>query len=235
MKSTSQKWMATFILTGFATLLVLTATKSANAQSVLEKHLKTETSVKRLGQSSPVVPAAASVPLPNRHEDLDATLWVTFAAEYKAIARQTYVAATSQLNSAIANKDWSAIPSDSSTSDASVLEGKPARPVCVIMDVDETVLDNSGYQRELILNDSSFTGESWSQFVNKQISPPVPGAKEFVDTCRRLNVAVFFVTNRDVSLEESTRENLILRSSTTKSSSPEASRLRSLPMRGACL
>ena len=88
-------------------------------------------------------------------------------------------------------------------------KGQPARPVCVIMDVDETVLDNSAYQQELILSNSSFTGESWSRFVNAQVSPAVPGAKSFVDTCRRLGVTVFFVTNRDFSLETATRANLI--------------------------
>ena len=145
----------------------------------------------------------------NGHEDLDATLWVRFAAEYKAITRQTFVAATSQLVLAISSNDWSAIPNSNSTTGPSILEGKPVRPVCVIMDVDETVLDNSAYQQELILNNSSFTGESWARFVNAKVSPAVPGAKSFVDTCRRLGVTVFFVTNRDFSLEPATRENLI--------------------------
>ncbi len=206
MKTISLKSMATTLLIGVVTLLAVIATQEASAQSVLLKYLRTKSSLKQADESKP---RTLNLSVANSHEDLDATLWVRFAAEYKAITRQTYVAATRQLNSAVANKNWTAIPSNDSAAGSSILEGKPARPVCVIMDVDETVLDNSGYQRELILADSSFSVESWSRFVNQKVSPAVPGAKSFIDTCRRLNVAVFFVTNRDVSLEPATRENLI--------------------------
>ncbi len=201
MKTILRKWLhASFLMS--TVLLALAASQKAGAQSILQEHLKT-------GKSSP--PASRTSPslLPNGHEDLDATLWVRFAAEYKAITRQTFIAATRQLNSAISDSNWSAIVFGSSTTGPSILEGRAARPVCVIMDVDETVLDNSAYQQELILNNSSFTGESWSRFVNAKVSPAVPGAKSFVDACRRMGVTVFFVTNRDFSLEPATRENLI--------------------------
>ena len=246
MKITSQKWLSP-LLTAFAALLALFTPHQANAQSLLEEHLKS-TALSQPASPAPESPASASPapkspapespapksktpaspapaspasesPAPksktpidppvNGHEDLDATLWVRCAAEYKAITRQTYAAATRQLILAMASNDWTAIPNGNSATDRSVLQGKPARPVCVIMDVDETVLDNSAYQQELILNNSSFTGESWSRFVNGKVSPAVPGAKSFVDTCRRLGVVVFFVTNRDFSLEAATRENLI--------------------------
>jgi len=251
MKITSQKWLSPLLI-AFAALLALFTPHQANAQSLLEEHLKTnalsapespapespapespasaspaaesKTPESPAPKSSAPKSSAPKSPAPESpapvsetpvdssavgHEDLDATLWVKFAAEYKAITRQTFVAATSQLVSAMASSDWTAIPNDNPTTDPSILNGKPARPVCVIMDVDETVLDNSAYQQELILNNSSFTGESWSRFVNEKVSPAVPGAKSFVDTCRRLGVVVFFVTNRDFSLEAATRENLI--------------------------
>ena len=204
MKTISQKSMAVPLLMGFAALLTVLAPINVSAQSLLQEHLKTDT-------SSPPPAAAETPPAPSTsgHEDLDATLWVRFSAEYKAITRQTYVAATSQLKLAIETKDWTAIVDGDSTNSSSESDGKPARPVCVIMDVDETVLDNSGYQRELILSGSSFTGDSWSRFVKEKVSPAVPGAKSFIDICRRLGVVVFFVTNRDFSLETATRENLI--------------------------
>jgi len=209
MKTISRNWMATPLLMGVAGLLVCLAHLEVNAQSLLQEHLKTATSA----SPASIAPEASTSPpsdqSSNGHEDLDATLWVRCATEYKAITRQTFVAATAQLSKAIANSKWTAIATSGSASTPSVVQGTPARPLCVIMDVDETVLDNSAYQRDLILNDSSFSGESWSKFVNEKASPAIAGAKAFVDTCRRLGVKVFFVTNRDFSLEASTRENLI--------------------------
>jgi acid phosphatase len=198
MKTVTKKWMAKLTLTITAAVLTSCGSQDAAAQSILQKYLKTDVS------SSTATRTETGLPL-NGHEDLDATLWVRFAAEYKAITRQTFVAATRQLSAAIASPTWTAIVSDGSSPSTQ----QSRRPVCVIMDVDETVLDNSAYQQELILNNRSFSGESWSRFVNSKVSPAVPGAKSFVDTCRRMGVAVFFVTNRDFSLEPATRENLI--------------------------
>ena len=212
MKSILKKPMASPLLIGVAALFAIFVPQQAGAQSLLQEHLKSDASSEQTSKNETSPQQASDPPVdspPKGHEDLDATLWVRCAAEYKAITRQTFAAATRQLILAMASSDWTAIPNDDSATDSSVLQGKPARPVCVIMDVDETVLDNSGYQRELILNNSSFTGESWSRFVNEKVSPAVPGAKSFVDTCRRLGVVVFFVTNRDFSLEAATRENLI--------------------------
>jgi len=198
MKTDSKKRMAGLISVAVSALLVFCVVPETVAQSVLQKHLKTTPS------PSPATNIETKLQS-NGHEDLDATLWVRFAAEYKAITRQTFVAATRQLRSAILSPTWTALVTDSSAPS----NPQSRRPVCVIMDVDETVLDNSAYQQELILNNKSFSGESWSRFVNAKVSPAVPGAKAFVDTCRRMGVTIFFVTNRDFSLETATRENLI--------------------------
>jgi len=202
MRTITKQWMVTLLSVILIAPLAVSTIGEVSAQSILQEHLQDSLSSTRETNTQTSPPT-------NGHEDLDATLWVRFAAEYKAITRQTFSAATRQLDAAIADANWSAIVDGDSETSASILEGKPTRPVCVIMDVDETVLDNSAYQQELILNNSSFSGESWSQFVNAKVSPAVPGAKSFVDTCRRLGVTVFFVTNRDVSLEAATRENLI--------------------------
>ena len=143
------------------------------------------------------------------HEDLDATLWVKGASEYRAITQQTFLAAASQLAAAIRDKNWSAVVVDGVPAEREFVDRRRAFPVCVIVDVDETVLDNSNYQRELISSGQQFSPTSWEQFAKLGASPAVPGAKFFLDNCRRLGVTVFFVTNRDVSLEAVTRQNLV--------------------------
>ncbi len=199
MRTITKQWLVVLLSVAIIPPLVVCTIDEARAQSILQEHLKNAPSASQETMAHDAVSA-------NGHEDLDATLWVRFAAEYKAITRQTYNAAARQLSAAIADQNWTAIVDNGSTTTS---PSRPNRPVCVIMDVDETVLDNSGYQQELILNNSSFSGESWARFVNAKVSPAVPGAKSFVDTCRQMKVTVFFVTNRDFRLETATRENLI--------------------------
>ena len=78
------------------------------------------------------------------HEDLDALLWLRTSAEYDAMTRQTYNAAIEKLGQALVDVDWNALDSSEQSDSTTNL------PPCVIVDVDETVLDNSEFQLELI-------------------------------------------------------------------------------------
>ena len=58
----------------------------------------------------------------------------------------------------------------------------------VILDLDETVLDNSQYQVELFYKDESFNMESWSDWVLREEAELVPGSKDFIEFISSLNV-----------------------------------------------
>ncbi len=139
------------------------------------------------------------------HEDLDATAWVQTSAEYPSITLQTYRAAKSRLDAALADSTWTAFAAqqDKLTDE----DGKPLPPA-VILDVDETVLDNSGFQAELIINGGEYTPDIWHAWVEKRKARPVPGAKAFLDACRSAGVTTYLVTNREFKAEEATRKNL---------------------------
>jgi 5'-nucleotidase (lipoprotein e(P4) family) len=142
----------------------------------------------------------AGLPSPSAMAVLDATLWLQTSAEYAAMSRQTWAAAARLLPVALADTTWSA-----------ALEQGPGAgglPPAVIVDVDETILDNSPYAARLIERDEAFTEESWAVWVEEAKAHPVPGALEFVRTARELGVEVFYVTNRLANLEEATRRNL---------------------------
>jgi len=142
------------------------------------------------------------------HEDLDALLWLRTSAEYDALTRQAFVAATHKLGEAIVDPDWEAVvPSE--RANGSSKSTSNMRPPCVIVDVDETILDNSVFQVELIQSDSEYQLDAWNQFVQRRSSPAIEGAVEFVQACRASGVVVFFVTNRESTVEAATRENLI--------------------------
>lgn len=133
-------------------------------------------------------------------ETLDAALWMQTSAEYAAVAVQAWRAATEQLDAGLADTAWSAVLERAS--------GVGGLPPAVIVDVDETVLDNSAYAARLLRSNMGYTSESWSAWVEEASAPPVPGAVDFLRTARDKGVTVFFVTNRDASLEEATRRNL---------------------------
>ena len=156
--------------------------------------------------SSPETAAATPGPTDSLiHEDLDATVWVQTSSEYAAIARQTYLAATARLESAFSDASWSALSQQASQLSA---EDAPSLPPAVILDVDETILDNSGFQAELITSQREYTPDVWHAWVRKRKARAIPGAKEFLEACRSKDIATFLVTNREFEVEASTRKNL---------------------------
>ena len=158
-------------------------------------------------QSSCVVEDALVSPKPasrDAHEDLDALLWLRTSVEFDALTRQTFAAATQKLGEALVNPDWHALVEAERTGAA-----KPDRPPCVVVDVDETLLDNSVFQLERIQSDTEYQTDVWNEFVQRRASPAIEGAVDFVKACRAGGVKVFFVTNREAKVEAATRDNLI--------------------------
>ena len=94
------------------------------------------------------------------------------AVEYRANALTVYALARIRLDEALGDRNWTAAPGEQ-TGDFQNL------PPAVVLDVDETVLDNSKYQVWLMQADQSFSTKSWHQFCTAQISAAIPGAVEF--------------------------------------------------------
>jgi acid phosphatase len=138
-------------------------------------------------------------PIPT-NDNLNATLWVQTSTEYRTMTRQAYKLAEIQLKAALKDRKWTA--SLEQTEKFSKLV--PA----VILDVDETVLDNSPYQARLIKNDDSFNPTTWAQWVAEKRAKGIAGALEFCNFAKENNVKVFYVTNRTKELEADTRANL---------------------------
>ncbi len=134
-------------------------------------------------------------------ELLNSTLWTQSSVEFKGNSLAIYKLAGLMLDQALADKTWTAAPDEQ----ASGFEGKPP---AVILDVDETVLDNSAYQAWLVKTGKSFSSKTWGPFVRAEISGPVPGSLQFIEDAVGKGVKVFYVTNRKAPLEDATRNNL---------------------------
>ncbi|MGH6946487.1 MAG: 5'-nucleotidase, lipoprotein e(P4) family [Kiloniellales bacterium] len=141
--------------------------------------------------------AAEDVP---QNDNLNAVLWTQNSPEFKATAIAAYALAMLRLDQALADKSWTA---------ATEQGGDFANlPPAVIVDVDETVLDNSDYQAWMVLNNESFDSKTWNAFVKSETSREVPGALDFAKYADSKGVKVFYVSNRVADEEEATRNNL---------------------------
>lgn len=124
-------------------------------------------------------PVAAAPPLPA------GTMWVDRSAEYQAIAIQTYRQATAHVEAAAG--------------------GRRAGSWVVVLDADETVLNNVVYQIERERVGLSYTTDSWNVWVKRREATPVPGAPAFLSRVKSLGGVVAIVTNRLESECEDTR------------------------------
>ena len=85
---------------------------------------------------------------------------------------------------------------------------RTGRDWAVVLDVDETALDNSVYQLERAAYRLPFDDESWNAWVRRGQAPALPGVGDFVTSVRALGGRVAWVTNRDEVTREETRRNL---------------------------
>lgn len=108
--------------------------------------------------------------------------------EYAALARQTYRLAGDAVGRAASESGQ--------------------RPWAVVLDVDETALDNSTYQLERTAYGLPYAASSWNAWVERRQAPAVPGVRGFIDGVRRAGGRVAWITNREASLTEPTRVNL---------------------------
>ena len=144
-------------------------------------------------------PAAVTVAA---DDNLNAVLWMQASAEYRAAALQTWRAATDRLDDALADPRWDALlPAE---------RGNPAMglPPAVIVDVDETVLDNSPYQARLVRDGGEYDELSWDQWVAEKKAKAIPGVVDFAKAANAKGVTLLYISNRAVHLKEATLANL---------------------------
>ena len=149
-------------------------------------------------------PAAteATTQAPPPDDSLNATVWFQTSVERDLIYRQIYRAAGERLSAALADKRWDALPKEDRGNDPRTL------PPAIIVDVDETVLDNSPSQVRQIRERRGFDEAAWGAWVEERKAKALPGAAEFLNAAAKRGVTVFYISNRDASLAEATVDNL---------------------------
>jgi len=122
---------------------------------------------------------------------LSATVWFQSAGEFRALCYQAYALASLRL-------------------EADLRDSVRQRPRAVVVDVDETVLDNSPHQAKLLRTGTSFPSW-WREWVDMASAEAIPGAVEFLQDASAKGVEVYYVTNRSRDERTATIANLASR------------------------
>ncbi|MGJ8647028.1 MAG: 5'-nucleotidase, lipoprotein e(P4) family [Marinomonas colpomeniae] len=118
------------------------------------------------------------------------TAWTQASAEFRALSYQAFNLAKMQFDAY----------SDSYTGH---------KEIAIVVDADETVIDNSAYQAWLIDKDFGFSNTTWNKWMDAGEATAMPGAKDFLNYVAQNGGEVFYITNRKVIGLEGTRQNLI--------------------------
>ena len=141
---------------------------------------------------------AAPAPQPSLEYQAGGVLYMQKAAEYRALAYQAFNVARMQLDADFDKKNLKGLP-------------KAARkmPRAIVLDIDETMLDNSPAQALGIKTNTPYNPADWYKWSKLEKAKPVPGAVDFVNYAISKGVKVFYISNRDQKVEgEATLANM---------------------------
>ncbi|CAN5644404.1 hypothetical protein BH24ACI2_BH24ACI2_03570 [soil metagenome] len=124
-------------------------------------------------------------------------LFMQKAAEYRALTYQAFNIAKMQLDEDFNKKNFKKLP-----------RAEQKMPRAVVVDIDETVLDNSPAQAYLVKNRLPFTLPNWYAWGEMRSAKAIPGAVDFLNYASKKGVKVFYVSNRDEVQKQATIDNL---------------------------
>lgn len=149
----------------------------------------------------------------------NATVWAQTSAEYRALCRTVYRTAAHVIEERLrlagyrrdeqgrlVDQEWARPVAYGSIR-------RLSRPVAVVMDLDETVIDNGPFQNYLLREEVGFSPELWARWVRYQAEETraqraVPGALEFIREVESRGVTVVYISNRDQSSFDATAKLL---------------------------
>ncbi len=126
----------------------------------------------------------------NNDHLLFATLYHQYTPEYKALCLQSYHVAKRNLAWIMESTNFEVAPA-------------------VVLDLDETVLDNSPFEAKCILENTSYP-KYWDEWMNEANADLVPGAADFLETAQALGAEIYYISNRKEKYLAQTIKNMQL-------------------------
>ncbi len=137
---------------------------------------------------------------PKGHDQLDAVLWTQTAIEHEVLYQQIYAAATRQLQPALADPQWDAL--------AQAPRDLSGLPPALIVDIDETLLDNTPVNAKAVVDGGAYDYAEWYRWVEKAEARALPGSVAFMQAAAQLGITPYYLTNREPGQEADTLRNL---------------------------
>ena len=130
-----------------------------------------------------IAPVAAQQPQPqpspvDNEYQVGAILWTQDSGEWRALCYQAFTLARMVLDN-----DFKA-------------HKRKKEKRAIVVDVDETVLDNSTQQARLVKEHMGFSQTEWAKWTASAQAQAIPGAVEFLNYADKKGVRVFYITNR---------------------------------------
>ena len=123
------------------------------------------------------------------NNNFNSLLWMQSSSEYQANTIQAYNSALKHIDAALGDTSWTAAKEQT--------PGCSKLPPAVVMDIDETVLDNSRYMGKVVLENGQWSAETWDEWVALKEATAIPGAVAFINAMKKKNVTVVFISNRE--------------------------------------
>lgn len=117
-----------------------------------------------------------------------AVLYQQTAAEYRALCYQAFNVAKYQL-------------------DQSMKIMGLQKQQAIVLDIDETVLDNSPYEAKCILDNVNYPNY-WEEWMNASSAKAIPGVMDFLKYAKSKNIEIYYITNRKEKYRVQTLKNL---------------------------
>ena len=104
------------------------------------------------------------------------------SAEVKGLQKQAYTLATLQLDRILSQKK------------------DINKPLAIISDIDQTIMDDTKYQAEMLLSPGAWDNGPWDGYykaIGTEANVALPGAVDFFNDAKSKGVSIFYITNRD--------------------------------------
>jgi 5'-nucleotidase (lipoprotein e(P4) family) len=133
----------------------------------------------------------------NLQYQVGGTLYMQKAAEYRSLAYQAFNLARLRLDADLDKKNVKKLP-----------KAERGMPRAIVVDIDETILDNSPAQAYSIANNAPFNLKDWYAWGEMRKAKAVPGAVAFLNYAVSKGAKIFYVSNRDEVQKQATIDNL---------------------------
>lgn len=144
----------------------------------------------QVSQQTNLISKEQDVKIPKREYSVQSVLWVQQSAEYKALCYQAFNLAKYRIDE---------IVSEINTN---------GKPLAIVTDIDETILDNSPFGANQIIADKEYSEDIWKQWVELEKAAAIPGALEFFKYVESKGIQIYYISNRSITQEKETINNL---------------------------